>query len=147
MLAGLAVVAIFAFHGATFLTLRTQGDLFDRAGRASRRLSAVAAALGAVFLVWTVVVAVDRNDKRRLPAGAARRDRDRRARPGGRPRSPASQIRAFAMTGLGAIAVVATLFTSLFPRVMVSSTDFANSLTVSGSASAHYTLAVMSSSR
>jgi cytochrome d ubiquinol oxidase subunit II len=27
---------------------------------------------------------------------------------------------------------------------MVSSTDFANSLTVSGSASAHYTLAVMS---
>jgi len=55
-----------------------------------------------------------------------------------------SQIRAFAMTGLGAIAVVATLFTSLFPRVMVSSTDFANSLTVSGSASAHYTLAVMS---
>ena len=51
---------------------------------------------------------------------------------------------AFAMTGLAAIAVVVTLFTSLFPRVMVSSTDFANSLTVSGSASAHYTLAVMS---
>jgi len=55
-----------------------------------------------------------------------------------------SQIRAFAMTGLGTIAVVATLFVSLFPRVMVSSTDFANSLTVSGTASAHYTLAVMS---
>src|SRR6478735_7329113 len=55
-----------------------------------------------------------------------------------------SQIRAFAMTGLGTIAVVATLFVSLFPRVMVSSTDFANSLTVSSAASAHYTLAVMS---
>ena len=48
------------------------------------------------------------------------------------------------MTGLGTIAVVATLFTSLFPRVMVSSTDFSNSLTVSSAASAHYTLAVMS---
>jgi cytochrome d ubiquinol oxidase subunit II len=48
------------------------------------------------------------------------------------------------MTGLGAIAVIVTLFTSLFPRVMVSSTDFANSLTVGNSASTHYTLAVMS---
>ncbi|HEV8453086.1 MAG TPA: cytochrome d ubiquinol oxidase subunit II [Gaiellales bacterium] len=144
LLAGLAVVAIFAFHGATYLTLRTQGDLLERAGRASRRLSLVAAALGAVFLIWTVVVAVDRNDKSVFPpvlpaavglaafllaAVLVRRG---------------SLIRAFAMTALGTIMVVATLFVSLFPRVMVSSTDFANSLTVSGAASAHYTLAVMS---
>src|SRR5207249_2535518 len=54
------------------------------------------------------------------------------------------EIWAFTMTGLGAIAVIVTLFTSLFPRVMVSSTDFGNSLTVSNSASQHYTLAVMS---
>ena len=39
---------------------------------------------------------------------------------------------------------MATLFTSLYPRVMVSSPDFANSLTVSGAASAHYTLKVIS---
>ena len=39
---------------------------------------------------------------------------------------------------------MATIFTSLFPRVMVSSTDFSNSLTVDGASSAHYTLAVMS---
>jgi len=144
ILAGIAFVLVFAFHGATYLTLRTQGDLLERAGAASRRLSIVAAALGSVFLIWTVVVAVDRNDKSVFP-----------------PVLPAaigiaafilavvfvrrrSQIRAFAMTGLGTIAVVATLFVSLFPRVMVSSTDFANSLTVSSAASAHYTLAVMS---
>ena len=111
---------------------------------AARRLSLVAAALGTVFLIWTVVVAVDRNDKDVFP-----------------PVLPAVigiaalilavvfahrrvEIWAFAMTGLGTIAVVVTLFTSLFPRVMVSSTDFANSLTVSNAASAHYTLAVMS---
>jgi len=41
------------------------------------------------------------------------------------------------------IAIVATLFTSLYPRVMVSSPDFANSLTVDGSSSSHYTLTVM----
>ena len=39
---------------------------------------------------------------------------------------------------------MATIFTSLYPRVMVSSTDFSNSLTVDGASSAHYTLAVMS---
>lgn len=143
LLGGLAVVAIFVFHGATFLTLRTQGDLLARAGRAAGRLSLVAAALGAAFLVATVVVAVDRNDKNVFP-----------------PVLPAAigiaalvlavvfvrmrrQIWAFTMTGLGTIAVIVTLFTSLFPRVMVSSTDFGNSLTVSGSASQHYTLAVM----
>ena len=38
---------------------------------------------------------------------------------------------------------VGTIFASLYPRVMVSSPNFANSLTISNSASAHYTLAVM----
>ncbi len=144
VLGGLAVVAIFAFHGATYLTLRTRGDLLERAGQTSRQLSVLAAALGAIFLILTVVVAVNRNDKSVFP-----------------PVLPAAigiaalvlavvfvyvrrQVWAFAMTGLGTIAVVVTLFTSLFPRVIVSSTDFANSLTVSGSASQHYTLAVMS---
>jgi cytochrome bd ubiquinol oxidase subunit II len=103
----------------------------------------VAAVLGAAFLVWTVFVAVDKNDKSVFP-----------------PVLPAAigiaalllaavfvyrrrEIWAFTMTGVGAIAVIVTLFTSLFPRVMVSSTDFGNSLTVSNSASQHYTLAVM----
>jgi cytochrome d ubiquinol oxidase subunit II len=52
--------------------------------------------------------------------------------------------RAFAMTGLGAISVVATLFVSLYPRVMVSNPDFGNSLTVDDASSSHYALAVMS---
>ena len=47
------------------------------------------------------------------------------------------------MTAVGTVLTVATLFTSLYPRVMVSSSDFSNSLTVDGSASADYTLKVM----
>ncbi len=144
VVAGLAVVLVFAFHGATYLTLKTTGDLLARAKRAARLLSVPAALVGAVFLIWTVVVAVDRNDKSVFP-----------------PVLPAALgtavmvlalvfvLRqrmgiAFTMTGLGAILIVATLFTSLYPRVMVSSTDFSNSLTIQSSASAHYTLAVMS---
>src|SRR5262245_22441376 len=56
VLAGLAVVALFAFHGATFLTLRTAGELCERARHTAIRLSLPAAGLGAAFLVSTVVV-------------------------------------------------------------------------------------------
>ena len=142
--AGITVVLLFAFHGATFLTLRTRGSLHDRAERTARRLSIPAALVAAAFLVWTVAVGIDRNDKNLFP-----------------PALPAAigiaalllavgflfrgrNGRAFAMTALGTIAAVATLFTSLYPRVMVSSPDFENSLTVDDAASSHYALQVMS---
>ena len=142
--AGIAVVLLFAFHGAVFLTLRTAGELCVRAERAARRMSIPAALVAGAFLVWTVAVAVDRNDKDVFP-----------------PALPAAlgiaalvlavaflflgrNGGAFAMTGLGAIAVVATLFTGLYPRVLVSSPEFENSLTVDGAASSHYALQVMS---
>ena len=41
--AGVAVVLLFAFHGATFLTLRTTGELAARAEHAARRLAIPAA--------------------------------------------------------------------------------------------------------
>jgi cytochrome bd ubiquinol oxidase subunit II len=141
--AGIAVVALFAFHGATFLTLRTTGDLLNRADAAARRLALPAAVLGAAYLVWTVAVGMDRNDKDLFP-----------------PALPAAlgiaalalaaffvltgrNGKAFAMTAGGVIAVVVTLFTSLYPRVMVSSTDAANSLTVDSASSSEYALKVM----
>jgi cytochrome d ubiquinol oxidase subunit II len=141
--AGLAVVLFFAFHGAVFLTLRTTGDLCERALQTARRLALPAAALAAAFEIWTVFVAVDRNDKDVFP-----------------PVLPAVLgivaallavffvIRkrtglAFVMTGVGTVLLVATLFTSLYPRVMVSNPNFANSLTVENASSAHYTLVVL----
>ena len=143
VLGGIAVVLLFAFHGATFLTVRTTGDLCVRAGRAARRLSLPAAAVGAAFLVWTVVVAVDRNDKDLFPpvvpcavaiaALVLALVFVQRRRSG----------LAFAATAFGAVLLVATLFTSLYPRVLVSSPDFGNSLTVDNASSSHYALAVM----
>ena len=144
LLGGVAVLLLFAFHGATYLTLRTTGELCRRAAAAAGRLSIAAAVVGAGYLIWTVAVAVDKNDKDVFPPvlpavlaiaallGAV--VAVRLARSGW----------AFVLTGGGAFLVVATIFTSLYPRVMVSSTDFSNSLTVDGAASAHYTLAVMS---
>jgi cytochrome bd ubiquinol oxidase subunit II len=144
VLGGIAVVLLFAFHGATFLTLRTTGGLCRRAAAAARRLSIATAVVGAGFLIWTVAVAVDRNDKDVFPPvlpaalaivallGAA--VCVRLARSGW----------AFVLTAAGAFLVVATIFTSLYPRVMVASNDFANSLTVDNASSANYTLKVMS---
>ena len=66
VLAGVTVVLVFAFHGATYLTIRTRGELCERAARAARRLS-VPPCRPAPLLAWTVVVAVDRNDKDVFP--------------------------------------------------------------------------------
>jgi cytochrome bd ubiquinol oxidase subunit II len=141
--AGLATVALFAFHGATFLSLRTSGELGTRSARAARTLSVPAALAGAAFVLWTLAVAVDRNDKDVFPpllpallalaAFALAVIFVRSGRSG----------RAFAMTALGIAFAVATLFTSLYPRVFVSAPDLANSLTVDNAASSHYALGVM----
>ena len=144
VLGGVTIVILFAFHGSTFLTLRTTGDLSERAAATARRLSVAAALAVAAFLSWTVAVAVDLNDKDVFP-----------------PILPAAfgiaavalamffvfgrrSGWAFVMTAVAAVLWVATIFTSLYPRVMVSSSDFANSLSVDNASSAHYTLAVMS---
>ena len=138
------MVLLFALHGATFLTLRTTGDLCESAERAARRLAAPSAVAAVVLLGWTVAVAMDRNDKDLFPPalpaifGVAALAIAVLCLDTGR------TGRAFAMTGLGIIAVVATLFTSLYPRVRVSGPDFDNSLTVDGAASSEYSLRVMS---
>ncbi len=141
---GVAVVLLFALHGATFLTIRTTGPLCARAARAARVLLLPAVALGIGFLVSTVIVAVRHNDKNVfppiLPAALAVTALVLALVFVGVRRSGL----AFVATGTAAILTVATIFTGLYPRVMVSSTSFANSLTVDGSASAHYTLVVMS---
>ena len=143
VLGGVTIVLLFAFHGSTYLTLRTAGDLCERAAAAARRLSLVAALVVAAFLSWTVAVAVDHNHKDVFP-----------------PILPAALAIAavalavlfvlagrsgwaFVMTALATVLWVATLFTGLYPRVMVSSPDFGNSLTVDGASSAHYTLVLM----
>jgi cytochrome d ubiquinol oxidase subunit II len=144
VLGGLTLVLLFAFHGATYTTIRTVGALCERAAVAARRLSLGAAVAGAIFLAWTVEVATDKNHKNVFP-----------------PILPAAlgiaalvlavffvyrnrSGLAFTATAFAAILWTATMFTSLYPRVMVSSTNFSNSLTVDNASSAHYTLAVMS---
>lgn len=143
VLAGIAVVLLFAVHGAVYLGLRTVGDLRTNARHVASLLSPIAAAAGAGFLVWTLVVANDVNDKGIFPgivpvaiAAVAVVAATFLVR-------AASEVWAFVATGVAIVAAVVTLFVSLYPRVMVSSPAFANSLTIDNASSAHYTLTVM----
>jgi cytochrome d ubiquinol oxidase subunit II len=143
VVAGLAVVALFAMHGATYLTLRTVGDLRARAALAAARLSVPAAILGIAIVAWTVVVAHSRNSRGILPTTvpaalsaialilALWLTRTRRSG------------WTFTATALGAVGFVATIFTGLYPRVLVSHPTFANSLTISNAASGHYALKII----
>jgi cytochrome bd ubiquinol oxidase subunit II len=143
ILAGLTAVALFALHGATYLTLRTAGDLRERAAAVAARLAVPALVLVTGFAVWTVIVAHQRNSRGLLPtavpaaltvAAVLLATVFTYARRGGW---------AFAVTSLAAIGIVATIFTGLYPRVLVSNPTFAHSLTISNAAAGHYSLKVI----
>jgi cytochrome d ubiquinol oxidase subunit II len=143
VLAGVALCFLFATHGAVYLALRTSGDLRLRAGRAAAGLAPAAAVVGAGFLVWTLVVARGVNHKSVFPGilpvvvaavAAVAAIFLARAR---------EERWAFAATATAIVAVVVTLFVSLYPRVMVSDPEFANSLTIDNASSEDYTLTVM----
>jgi cytochrome bd ubiquinol oxidase subunit II len=143
LLAGVAAVLVFALHGAMFLALRTAGDLHVRARALARRICVPVALVAAAFLAATVAVGMERNERDVLPAALpaaagvlalALAVVFLRAGRGGR---------AFAATALTAALLVATIFTALYPRVLVSQPAFANSLTIDGAATGHYALSVI----
>ncbi len=137
LLGGVTTASLFILHGANFLSLKTVGDIRDRAHRASEVAGVVAIVAGGTFLVWNQLArgaawtwvpvlgaAVA------LVAGVFA---ERVKREG----------YAFAATGVAIALAVVALFGSLWPDVMPSSTDPAFSLTVENASSTDYTLRVM----
>jgi cytochrome bd ubiquinol oxidase subunit II len=137
LLGGVASAALFAFHGANFLSLKTAGDIRDRARAASTIAGVVAVIAGGTLLVWnqiahgaawTWITLVLAAGGLVLALVADRAHRDGWA---------------FVASGVAVAAVVVSLFGSLYPDVMPSSTDPAFSLTVDNASSTDYTLKVM----
>ncbi len=143
LLGGLTALTGFTLHGALFLSLRTEGELKERAIAAARRIWLP----NTVLLFVTVGVGYFVTDMfARLGVN-----------PGVVPLSAGvamllagwfvSRRRegwAFTMTGLTIALTAITVFMGLYPRVMVSSLNDAWSLTIYNASSSTYTLRTMS---
>jgi len=143
VLAGLATCALFVTHGAIFLNLKSVDPIRARATAVIGKVGPLATILLLLFALgtylWTDVYArlgVNPGLVPLLALGAllSAGYLIHRERMGW----------AFVMTTLTILFTVATLFVSLFPRVMVSSLNPEWSLTIYNASSTPYTLEIMS---
>lgn len=138
LLGGVTTLLLFLTHGAVFVSLKTEGELRQRARQLATRAGAVTVLVAAAFLLWTglafgtpwfwvfaLVAAVA------LVGGWLANTR-------------AAERTAFTLLAITIAAAVLALFSALFPEVMPASNDPANSLTIANASSSTYTLTVMS---
>jgi cytochrome d ubiquinol oxidase subunit II len=142
LLGGATTLLLFFVHGVVFVSLKTDGEIRERARRLAGRAGILTVVVAAAFLVWTVA------DHLISPFGwlvllfaavaavalIGALVANRRGREG------------VAFTGMAVAIAFATLTIvgAMFPNVMVSSTDPANNLTIENASSSPYTLTVMS---
>jgi cytochrome d ubiquinol oxidase subunit II len=123
---GVTLVLICLLHGATFMCLKTTGDMRERSWQAARRIAPVTGAAVIAFIlnviellaVLAVIAAVWLVYEHR-------------------------EGFAFAATTVTIASCIISLFVDLYPNVMVSSTNPAYNLTVHNTASNPYSLKVM----
>ncbi|MBK5248409.1 MAG: cytochrome d ubiquinol oxidase subunit II [Actinomycetales bacterium] len=138
LLGGATTTLLFLTHGAIFISLKTDGEMRERAGRLAAVLSVPTVVVAGVFALWAqtaysahvwtwapVLVAAG------ALVGVVLMTRARR------------EGWAFTLSALAIAAVVVFIFGTLFPNVMPASNDPANSLTIANASSTDYTLTVM----
>src|SRR5215470_12515994 len=136
---GITLVAICVLHGATFITLKTTGEVADRAARVAARSGPAVALIVIGWAVWAHVVAGKGFWPNPVEIGivlvviaAAWLAGDRH------------HGWAFACSTATIALAMLTLFTDLYPNLMISSTNSAYNLTIANTASPSYTLKLMS---
>lgn len=144
LLGGLTTLLLFFTHGVYFVALKTDGQVAADARRLAGRAGLATIAVAAVFLLWTVGLAfAERRELAMVTAVlsavaavllVASWISNARGREGW----------AFGFGAATIVTAVLTLWFALFPYVMPSSTDLANSLTIENASSTDYTLTIMS---
>ncbi len=142
LVGGLAFLSVFLLHGAIFLNLKTEGDIRERARRTAQRIWPVSLALVLGFVVYGYF-ATDMFTRLGVNPGVFPVFAGIALASVGWFLSRSFCGWAFAMTGLTIAFSTITVFMGLFPRVMVSSLDAANHLTIYNASSTPYTLKVM----
>jgi cytochrome bd ubiquinol oxidase subunit II len=135
---GLTLLGLSVLHGATFLMLKTTGPVRERSRHVAMRFGWVAIALVVAFTVWTQLLHTTRIVPDPLESlaivaviGAVWLV------------SLGYEIFAFTASAIAMASTMAVLFSELYPKVMISSTNTAYSLTAANTASGHYALTVM----
>ena len=135
---GVTLVLICLLHGATFMCLKTTGDMRERSWQVARRVAPVTGAAVIAFIIWTHVTAgttfflnvIELLAVLAVIAAVALVYDHREGF-------------AFAATTVTIGSCIISLFVDLYPNVMVSSTNPAYNLTVHNTASGAYSLKVM----
>lgn len=137
LLGGLTTLLLFFTHGAVFVSLKTDGDIRQRARRLATRSGVLAIIVAAAFLTWTVIAhfSVALLVLALLAAVAL-------------VTSWVLNLRGAEGWSFGFMAVtialaVAALFTALFPNVMPSVPNPEHSLTIANASSSETTLTIM----
>ncbi|MER5930241.1 cytochrome d ubiquinol oxidase subunit II [Streptomyces sp. NPDC002054] len=137
LLGGLVTLTLFTFHGAVFASLKTVGDIRDRARQLATRLGVATAVLTLVFLIWTQVSRGDATSLAAMIVSVLALAGALGANLAGR------EGWSFALSGVTIAAAFTMLFLTLFPNVMPSSLNEAWNLTVTNASSSPYTLKIM----
>lgn len=138
LMTGVTLFVLCLLHGSTFLALRTTDALRDRARAFGRVLAVVAVVVNVAWVIWTLVVIGGGTVPQPTQIfgvlavffviALTRTDNDGWA---------------FLASGFGIAAAIGQIFISLYPNVMVSSTNAGYNLTVNNAAAGHYGLVVM----
>ena len=137
LLGGVVTLTLFAFHGAVYLALRTEGPVAERAEHVARRIAPVTAVAAVALLAWTTQVRGGLVSVLLAVAVA------------GSFVASALQLYArrfgvaFAASSLTCLLVPVWVFAALWPNVLPARNHAAFSLTVHNASSSHHTLVVM----
>lgn len=140
LLGGVVLVALSLAHGAQFLSLKTEGEIRDRANAFAGPATLASTALAAVWVLWgqfayvsnvlawipLVIAALSLIASAAFAQGALR-----------------SEGKSFIFSVLGIASAVAWIFSAMAPAVMKSYIDPAYSLTINQASSTTPTLTVM----
>jgi cytochrome d ubiquinol oxidase subunit II len=143
VVAGISVVLLFLLHGALFLSLKTDGPIREKARSFALRIGALTTVAVFVFIILSYI----ETDMFTRGGGI---------NPGAIPILAGMALVsvryllkakregwAFVMTGVTIVLSTVTVFSCLFPRVMISSLNPDWSLTIHNASSSEYTLKVM----
>lgn len=145
LLTGLLTLAMFTFHGAVFLSLKTALQVRERARRLAMPMGTIATVGYLVVVIWMQQIRGGIDDLQlgavSLTVGLA----------GAAAMAAAVWLSvigrdgwAFLASAVAVVALVAAIFTALFPLVVPSTADPLGTLDIHNAASSSYTLTVMS---